>query len=35
MAKKRGKKARKKTASSAKAKIGQVIKTLHSIKKSC
>jgi hypothetical protein len=33
MAKKRRKKASKKT--SAKAKLGQVIKTLHSIKKSC
>jgi hypothetical protein len=35
MAKKRRKKASKKTGTSAKAKIGQVIKTLHSIKKHC
>jgi hypothetical protein len=35
MAKKRRKKASKKTSGSAKAKLGQVIKTLHSIKKSC
>jgi hypothetical protein len=33
MAKKRRKKARKKTTGGAKAKLGQVIKTLNSIKK--